>query len=182
MRVISWNCRGLDNASTVHHSKKIVQEWKPDFCFLLETRLKEGDGQKTLSKWGYDFVFEVPRRGLSGGLALGWSQPWTVNITHSNSHFIHTEVKDQYGGLYSITFIYEHPQLNQRKLVWQELESLATQTHQKWLCIRDFNQIPLRKTNSPSNTPPFLAILTSLIPCPTLHFCLLSQKGCHTPG
>ena len=52
-------------------AKKIAQEWKPDFYFLLEIQLKGGDGQKTLSSWGFEKKFEVPRVGLSGGLALG---------------------------------------------------------------------------------------------------------------
>ena len=139
MRVLSCNCRGLGNASTVHNGKKIAHEWKPDFSSLLETQLKGGDAKQTLSKLGFLDCFEIPRVGLSGGLALGWNPPWEATIVHSSHFFIHTHIKNHLGDLCSITFIYGHPVLAQRKLIWEELESLSNQIHPKWHCIRDFN-------------------------------------------
>ena len=97
MRVLSWNCRGLGNASMVHHDKKIAQDTKADFCFLLETYVKTGEGKKGLSKWGFDNCFEILQVGLNGGLALGWNLPWEVSIGHHNQNFIQTDIKEQFG-------------------------------------------------------------------------------------
>ena len=43
--------------------------------------------------------------------------------------------------MFSISFIYGHPVLSQRKQVWDDLELLANQAAPKWLCIGDFNQV-----------------------------------------
>jgi hypothetical protein len=107
----------LGKASTVHHGKKIAQDWRPSLCFWLETRLKEGDGKKILLNWGFGDVFEIPRVGLSGELALGWNPPWDVSIVHSSKFFIHTNIKNSFGEWCSITFIYGHPVLSQWKLI-----------------------------------------------------------------
>lgn len=141
MRVLNWNCKGLGNASTVCYSKKIAREWKPDFMFLLETRLKQGQGRKLFMKWGFNRSFEVARIGLSGGLALGWNEDWEVLILHCSPHFIHTEVIDPLGNTSCITFFYGHPVLSLRNQVWEEIQRLGNYIHHAWLCIEDFNQV-----------------------------------------
>ena len=57
--------------------------------FVLETRLQERRGNQILLKWGFTGTTEVPREGLSGGLALGWTHAWDVLIQLQNRHFIH---------------------------------------------------------------------------------------------
>uniref|UniRef100_A0A2N9HBX7 Endonuclease/exonuclease/phosphatase domain-containing protein n=1 Tax=Fagus sylvatica TaxID=28930 RepID=A0A2N9HBX7_FAGSY len=106
-----------------------------------ETRMKAGEGKKALSKWDFDDCFEIPRVGLSGGLALGWNLPWEVSIGLHNQNFIQTDIKDQFGNFCSITFIYGHLVLSQRKKIWEELESIANGVYSRWLCIGDFNQV-----------------------------------------
>ena len=109
MRILSWNCKGLGNSSTVQHGKKSAQHWNPDFLFLLETRLQDGRGTKILSNWGFTGTTEVARIGLSGGLALGWHSEFRVKVCLKNQHFIHTEVVDPVGDIFALTFIYGHP-------------------------------------------------------------------------
>ena len=165
MRVLSWNCRGLGNASMVHHDKKIAQDTKADFCFLLETHVKTGEGKKGLSKWGFDNCFEIPQVGLNGGLALGWNLPREVSIGHHNQNFIQTDIKDQFGNFCSITFIYGHLVLSQRKKIWEELESIANGIYSRWLCIGDFNQVMIdddKFTFKPCHIPSKLDLLHTI--------------------
>lgn len=70
-----------------------------------------------LSNWGFDGNTEVARVGLSGRLALGWHQEFQITVRIKNQHIIHTEVFDQTGDKFSITFIYGHPILEHRKQV-----------------------------------------------------------------
>ena len=177
MKVLSWNCRGLGNSSTVHHGKKIAQQWKPDFCFLLKTKLKEGRGKQLLQHWGFDGNTEVAHVGYSGGLALGWILDFQVTVLIKNQHFIHTNVVNQIGDCSSITFIYGHPVLEKRKQIWEELQRIGSKVHQKWLYIGDFNQVlsvedkfALRSTTIPGNFD-FLHILS------TLSLRLIEAKG-----
>ena len=141
MRILSWNCKGLGNSSTVQHGKKIAQHWNPDFLFLLETRLQDGRGTKILSNWGFTGTTEVARIGLSGGLALGWHSEFRVKVCLKNQHFIHIEVVDPVGDIFALTFIYGHPILVHRKKVWDELLGIGTCINHKWICIGDFNQV-----------------------------------------
>jgi exonuclease III len=141
MRIISWNCRGLGNASTVRQGKQIALFWKPDFFFVLETRLTKGKGNKILSNWGFTGSLEVPRVGLNGGLALGWTQDWHVSIIFQNSHFIHSETTNMQGEVFAVTFLYGHPNLALRHPIWNDLQNFGRQIHHKWVCIGDFNQV-----------------------------------------
>jgi hypothetical protein len=94
-----------------------------------------------LSNWGFDGNTEVARVSLSGRLALGWHQEFQITIRIKNQHIIHTEVIDQTGDKFSITFIYGHPILEHRKQVWVELQRIGAYISHKWLCIGDFNQV-----------------------------------------
>ena len=141
MRIISWNCRGLGNTSTVRQGKQIALFWKPDFFFILETRLSKGRGRQILSNWGFTGYSEVPREGLSGGLALGWTQDWEVSILLQNRHFIHSQITNIQGEVFTVTFLYGHPNIAHRQLIWNELQSFGRQITQRWVCIGDFNQV-----------------------------------------
>jgi exonuclease III len=116
MRIISWNCRGLGNASTVRQGKQIAQFWKLDFFFVLETRLQKGRGNQILSKRGFTGGSEVPREALSGGLALGWTPAWEVSILLQNRHSS-IQIKNMQGEIFMVTFLYGHPYLAQRHLI-----------------------------------------------------------------
>ena len=141
MRIISWNCRGLGNTSTVRQGKQIALFWKPDFFFILETRLTKGRGRQIFSNWGFTGCFEVPRESLSGGLALGWTQDWDVSILFQNRHFIHSQITNIQGEVFTVTFLYGHPNLAHRHLIWNELQTFGREITQRWVCIGDFNQV-----------------------------------------
>uniref|UniRef100_A0A2N9GD61 Reverse transcriptase domain-containing protein n=1 Tax=Fagus sylvatica TaxID=28930 RepID=A0A2N9GD61_FAGSY len=111
------------------------------FLFFVGNPVERRRWPEDPSNWGFEKNFEVPRVGLSGGLALGWNSPWEVSILVSNQFFIHTDIINSQGDLCSITFIYGHLVLSHRKHIWEELESFAKHAHPKWLCIGDFNQV-----------------------------------------
>uniref|UniRef100_A0A2N9H6E1 CCHC-type domain-containing protein n=1 Tax=Fagus sylvatica TaxID=28930 RepID=A0A2N9H6E1_FAGSY len=148
----SRNAGGLGNTSTVRQGKQIALFWKPDFFFILETRLTKGRGRQILSNWGFTGCSEVPREGLSGGLALGWTQrlvgwlldrtqDWDVSILFQNRHFIHSQITNMQGEVFTVTFLYGHPNLAHRHLIWNELQTFGREITQRWVCIGDFNQV-----------------------------------------
>jgi hypothetical protein len=92
-----------------------------------------------LSNWGFTSSSKVHREGLSGGLVLGWTQDWEVSIIFQNRHFIHTEITNLQGEVFTVTFLYGHPNLAQRHLIWNELQTFGSQIHNKWVCVGDFN-------------------------------------------
>ena len=67
MNLISWNCRGLAAASTVHELKDLCQRVKPAILFLMETRAKYQKVEMIHRRLHFDHVFCVEPEGLSGG-------------------------------------------------------------------------------------------------------------------
>ena len=46
MKILSWNCRGLDKPTAVLKCKKRALEFKLDVMFLMEPRLVKEKGKK----------------------------------------------------------------------------------------------------------------------------------------
>ena len=139
MRIMSWNCKGLGKSSTVLQCKKKALELKPDFLFLMGTRLVSGKGSEVWQKCGFSEGWEVPRVGLSGGLILVWLPRQGLQIVYDSPNLIHINVLDNRGFPLSITFVYGHPDRAKRGEVWQQLRSLKQHSDPSWLCIGDFN-------------------------------------------
>ena len=94
MRVLSWNCRGLDNPFAVLQCQKKAKEYSPNILFLMETKLDIGKGLDVLRKCDFLNGWEVLREGLSRGLLLGWSPEQKLTIQYSSRHMIHSEILD----------------------------------------------------------------------------------------
>jgi hypothetical protein len=45
------------------------------------------------------------------------------------------------GEVFTVTFLYGHPNLAHRHLIWNELQTFGRQISQRWVCIGDFNQV-----------------------------------------
>ena len=138
---MSWNCRGLGKSSAVLQCKKKALELKPDFLFLMETRLVSGKGSEVWQKCGFSEGWEVLRVGLSGGLILAWLPRQGLQIVYDSPNLIHINVLDDRGYPLSITFVYGHPDHAKRGEVWQQLRAFKQHSHPSWLCIGDFNQV-----------------------------------------
>ena len=141
MRIMSWNCRGLGKSSAVQQCKKKALDFKPDFLFLMETRLASGKGKEVWEKCGFSEGWEVSRVGLSGGLILAWLPKQDLRVAFDSQNLIHVNLLDDRGSPLSITFVYGHPDHTKKGVVWQQLKTLKQWAHPSWLCIGDFNQI-----------------------------------------
>ncbi|KAK9985961.1 hypothetical protein SO802_030912 [Lithocarpus litseifolius] len=141
MRIMSWNCRGLGKSSAILQCKNKALELKPDFLFLMETRLVSGKGKEVWEKCGFSEGWEVPRVSLNGGLILAWLPRKDLRVVFDSKNLIHINLLDDRGIPLSITFVYGHPDHSKRGMVWQQLTSLQQWAYPSSLCIGDFNQI-----------------------------------------
>lgn len=141
MRLLCWNCRGLGSSFTVRHGERLTQTLKPDFVFLSETHSKEKKAIQILSNWDFEQSLEVPRSGLSGGLVLGWSDNFQIQVIFQSINLIHVDTYDEKEDHCFITFLYGNPTLTKRNEVWQKLEQLGKDINGRWMCIGDFNQV-----------------------------------------
>lgn len=86
MKVLSWNCRGLESLSTISQLKEELRIYLPDLVFLCETKNKKSFVQgvykklKSIPRW--EIVKPI---SLSGGLLLGYSDKVVVKqiVAHS---------------------------------------------------------------------------------------------------
>ncbi|XP_075640721.1 uncharacterized protein LOC142612522 [Castanea sativa] len=141
MRIISWNCRGLGKPYAVLRCKKKALGSKPDILFLMETWLVKDKGKRIWEDYGFADGWEMPRKGLSGGILLAWMPRQQARIIYGSKNLVHTDLLDNKGNPLSITFVYGHPDHLMREEVWSKLKELGDLAHLKWLCIGDFNQI-----------------------------------------
>lgn len=80
MRVMCWNCQGLDNPQTVNALKDLITSYKPDMLFLMETKSLSSRMEFLRSFFHFDGCFSVNRVGLGGGLSLMWLSHVSVTV------------------------------------------------------------------------------------------------------
>lgn len=143
MRLISWNCRGFGAALTIKELKDNCFKYKPQMVFLMETkqlqRRLEGLRRKTFK---FDDSCYVDPVGLSGGLALWWSNDLNVQILYKSKNIIHAAID---GVCLSqsclISFVYGPPCGSQKEAFWRKLSDLSPRFGGSWLCVGDYNDI-----------------------------------------
>ncbi|GLT77193.1 hypothetical protein SLA2020_488020 [Shorea laevis] len=83
MSLLSWNCRGLGNPRTVRDLRQMVEEKRPRFLFLMETRLRQRRMQGIRTQLGFAGMLTVDPVGTGGGLALLWQEEmkWRFKTT-----------------------------------------------------------------------------------------------------
>ncbi|XP_057444496.1 uncharacterized protein LOC130736723 [Lotus japonicus] len=146
MKMISWNCRGLGTPRAVGALRKLITMERPDLVFLMETRKKAFEIQKTkmpsglVHSIGVDCNGEGKSRG--GGLACYWSSSLDVNIISLSSNHIQMEVTTTIiDSKMVVTGIYGHPEAPQKWRTWELIKKLTPDPEVPWLCLGDFNEV-----------------------------------------
>ena len=80
MKIISWNCRGLENFWTVRELCRMVKEKRPMMVFLMETKLRKTKMELIRQRVGFPNLFVVDCIRKSDGLALFWGENVIVDI------------------------------------------------------------------------------------------------------
>lgn len=139
---LSWNCRGLGNPRSVRALHIMVQRWKPDIVFLMETKSKVSRMEKIKNRIGFANGLIVPSRGRSGGLALFWNRGINLEVKSYSGNHIDAFVREtENPSTWRITCFYGHPETHKRYESWRLLSFLHSQYHLPWLCLGDFNEI-----------------------------------------
>ncbi|CAA7018096.1 unnamed protein product, partial [Microthlaspi erraticum] len=112
----------------------------PNILFLMETKNQDPSVFHVCQPLGFSNRFTVPPLGLSGGLALFWSDNVSLEVLASSPHFIDTKIKFQ-GIVSFITFTYGAPQVENIAEIWDLISSLGSSRDEPWLLTGDFNEI-----------------------------------------
>lgn len=70
MKILSWNCRGLQQAASTRALLAVQKRRSPDIIFLLETHLDDYPVECLRRRLKMDHKMVVRSNGRSGGLIL----------------------------------------------------------------------------------------------------------------
>jgi hypothetical protein len=103
--------------------------------------MKDTKVQNFMWSLGYSGSFAVSSVGLSGGLALFWLQPYSVDLKGYNSHCIDVVVSKENCAQWRATFVYGEPRKELRHEFWDLLRRLHGEWRGPWICCGDFNEV-----------------------------------------
>ena len=147
IRIISWNCRGINNSLTRRKVRQISRSTQANILCLQETKCdnwtvfqKEAIWDSKLHEW-----ITVNSQGLSGGLAISWDATMMMEISqYSDQNWIwfHGSLKSQPHEKFCCVNPYMPHKRKRRRQVWQNLNLLLDRFSSLPICIiGDFNCI-----------------------------------------
>src|SRR5438128_1628112 len=102
MRITTWNCRGLGNASAVRGLLDLQKHESPDIIFLSETKMDWRRIER------FCWILQMPNvmvkdcAGCSGGLALFWKRDVDVTLKSISKYHIDVLVKEEDGRVWRL--------------------------------------------------------------------------------
>lgn len=94
MNVLVWNCRGLGSPTSVQVLVDLIRTKKPDIAIIIETMVSSNKLQPIKTKLGFEGMFAVDSRGLSGGLVCFWRRGLMVTIKSFSSRHIDMNISE----------------------------------------------------------------------------------------
>lgn len=140
MRVLSWNCRGMESKGTISYLREIWHKNRPNFLFLAETKQAATFVQDFQAHFGYDNLVTVDPIGRSGGLALYYNNDFQTKILYKSNRMIDVEAVIS-GKQVFLTFVYGDPVQKLREQVWERLTRYGLSRAEPWFIIGDLNEI-----------------------------------------
>ncbi|XP_031131888.1 uncharacterized protein LOC116033272 [Ipomoea triloba] len=141
MSTLSWNCRGLGNPRIVREVVDLVSRKKPEFVFLMETKVNREHAERLRVKIGFEGLFYVDSIGRSGGLALFWRRNNTAKLLSFSTNHVDVEVCVTGLGTWIMTGFYGFPERSRRNAAWDLLRTLAGRSTLPWVVLGDFNDL-----------------------------------------
>ncbi|CAI9114900.1 OLC1v1015718C1 [Oldenlandia corymbosa var. corymbosa] len=117
-----------------------ISQYKPDVMAVLEPRIGGKRADDVVKISGFDRSFRIEAQGFAGGIWILWRDRVDVEIFKCHKQFLHTALKCGEERFF-MTFVYASPNVQRRRSLWHELESLAASVHGPWLLGGDFNSL-----------------------------------------
>jgi exonuclease III len=92
MSLLAWNFQGRRDLRTVRDLRLMVKEKRPNFVFLMETKIRNPRLQKLRVSIGFEGLLTVEPVGKSGGLAILWRDNREVMIHNFSQRHISAKI------------------------------------------------------------------------------------------
>lgn len=141
--ILLWNCQGLGNPDAIDAAKDLCDIHKPDILILTKTRLESNRALEAARRLPFDSSLSTQRVGRSGGILLLWkSEVVQASLVATTKQEIHVTIPVKNSNfLWLLSAIYASPRISKRKLLWENLESIAKAHALPWLALGDFNEV-----------------------------------------
>ncbi|KAK9951146.1 hypothetical protein M0R45_006606 [Rubus argutus] len=119
MAALFWNCKGINNGTTVQALRILIRDHRPSIVFLSETMVQDLDYFRSLrTRLGFLYA-------------------------EKDTYFIDVVVDGQNPNVASwhLTGFYGHPTHTERHRSWATLRTLSDADSLPWLILRHYNEI-----------------------------------------
>lgn len=142
MNIISWNCRGIGQKGFVPLIKDVSKEYDTSLIFLLEVHASGERVRKFARRTGSDGFFIIDSDDQAGGIIALWRTTfWRVDVLKHSNQFLHLKVGWGREASWCLTAVYGKPQLQARRVLWDELREIHLGMDNSWAIVGDFNAI-----------------------------------------
>ncbi|XP_058777111.1 uncharacterized protein LOC131651466 [Vicia villosa] len=139
---VAWNVRGLNKSAKLREISSRLLELKAHINILIETRVKQGQADTIRNKLhlGGKFIDNYSYHP-NGRIWVHWDPNHIdLQVVTLSSQMIHMAVyNNQRDFMFWLTAIYGLNRLDQRKVLWKELDNLNIQG--PWCLAGDFNNV-----------------------------------------
>jgi exonuclease III len=135
MSCATWNCRGLDNATTVKELRDFAKSFAPSVLCVLETQVHRTRVEGLRHTLGYDNAFAVSSSDRSGGLGIYWNNEIKVDILPYSQYHIDAIVTEADGSPWRLTCVYGEAQTRERFKTWDMLKFIKSSSDLPWVCM-----------------------------------------------
>ena len=122
MNLISWNYRRLGALHAVRELTKMVNRYKPQILFLMETKRRSNGMEWLRLKWKFDKCFTVEGMARGEGLALLWIKELKAEVRSYSRYHIDVRIEEvKKGRAWSFIGFYENPKTSKCQCSWEIL-------------------------------------------------------------
>ena len=148
-KILVWNIQGAGNGEVLQILREHIRMQKLSIVALVETRVSGAKAQAVCAKIGFRNCFRVEAQGFQGGIWVLWqSDEFDIVVTSSHEQYVTIEIKPHSRPSWVLTIVYAGPHVQNRAVLWPQLQQFASETTKPWLVAGDFNEtIDLEERN-----------------------------------
>jgi exonuclease III len=126
MKILSWNCRGLAQPSTIRSLRAMIRKSNLDIIFLSETKIDPTTACSILHQLGFVLLVQAPPSSSRRGLLLAWKSD--VKLT---SFYVYNDIisvwcySDSPVTKWMISFVYVSPYQKNNLDLWSNLATFG---------------------------------------------------------